>query len=96
MGWVAESLGLDYLRVQSCRCKGQPCALMLDTEIGNEDASTSNLSETGDEDASTSNWTERREDCMNVTNTLRRRFLQVGSEDSVRSLSIPKTPLRLW
>jgi hypothetical protein len=112
MGWIAESLGLDYLRVRDCRCKGRSHARIFDTEIGyedasawdlpkrhesdDEDASTSNLSETGDGDASTSNWTKRREACMSVTNTLRRRFLQAGPEDSVQCLSIPKTLLRLW
>jgi hypothetical protein len=80
MGWIAESLGLDYLRVRDCRCKGRSHARIFDTEIG-------------DEDASTSNWTKRREACMSA---LRRRFLQAGPEDSVQCLSIPKTLLRLW
>jgi hypothetical protein len=112
MGWIAGSLGLDYLRVQDCRRKGRSYALLFDTEYGNEDAgawdspkrhenddenaSTLNLSETGDEDASTSNWTKRREACMSVTNTLRRRFLQAEPDDSAQSLSIPRKPLRLW
>lgn len=112
MGWIAESLGLDYLRVLDCRCEGQSHARIFDTEIGDgdanawdlpqkhesddEDASTSKLSEVDDEDAETSNWSERREACVSVTNTLRRRFLQVGPENSVQRLSVPNIPLRLW
>jgi hypothetical protein len=112
MGWISDSLGLDYLRVLECRCKGRSYALILDTEIGNEDASawdlpkrheiddedtsTSKLSEIDDEDADSSNRSDRREASMSVTHTLRRRFLKVGPEDPAKTCKAPKTPLRLW
>jgi len=99
MGWIADSLVLDYLRVQECKCKGWAYSSLFDFEIGDEDASaldSSERHESDDEDADTLNRSRRREACMSITNTLRRRFLQVEPEDSVTRLSVPKTPLRLW
>jgi hypothetical protein len=82
-GWIADTLTLDYLRIQECRCKGHAYSQLFDTEIREEDG----------------NFMEkpiRREASMSMTDWLRHRFLQLEPSESAPRLSIPKEPLCLW
>lgn len=80
---MADTLVLDYLKIEGCLCNGRTYGHLFDTEIG-------------DEYANLLDPTERREASTSTTDFLRRRYLQLEPSQSAPRLSVPRLPLSLW
>lgn len=82
MGYVADRLVLDHIRIQGCK-QGDRVFKALDINIGDEDAILLYID-------------ERSQKSIRVANILLARFLALEPPEEIPRLSIPKAPLCLW